>query len=402
MISALITEPFMRKRPSILEDESVASFLGRRLSPELVDRLVSAGFHGIYAGNVYELSAKSLMKRIWLGERKHGSIIKALLSKSNKEASEKTRNQLISELDSISPISKSLEDQAKKSSVFTFRDGLGQFTDALCRHIRRDDRVCINTDTVIKSISKSNDKTLSIDMSSVQSESRQQPTKAAHSHVIWTAKPDLLREILPNSTSVSGSTTNIPYTTVMTVTIYYKSPNLHPPGFGYLIPLAVTAEQNPECALGVVFDTSYSPSADLADGSNFHGPVQDTVSKRGTKLTVMLGGHHWQNLTQFPSFSDGEEMARNLLKRHLNITEKPLKVAVNLQTSCIPQYVVGHQKRLDNIHRWLLDEYSGQLRVAGNWINGVGVNDCLKSAYDTVKGLDKDNLTGIEEALIDD
>lgn len=53
-------------RPSHIEDESVGAFLNRRFgSPDLANNLVSAVLHGIYAGDIYQLSMKSLMPKFW-------------------------------------------------------------------------------------------------------------------------------------------------------------------------------------------------------------------------------------------------------------------------------------------------------------------------------------------------
>ena len=159
-------------------------------------------------------------------------------------------------------------------------------------------------------------------------------------------------------------------------------------------------EQNPERALGVVFDTSYSPEPD-ATSEDHQGPAQDTVSSRGTKLTVMLGGHYWSGWPVFPSEDEGLQMAVSVLERHLNITEKPAAHMVNMQADCIPQYNVGHEKRIRSAHDKLLQDYKGRLRVAGNWVNGVGVNDCLRSAWDVVQELRDENKTGLEVVVED-
>lgn len=177
----------------------------------------------------------------------------------------------------------------------------------------------------------------------------------------------------------------------MVVNLYYPSPHLlSEPGFGYLIPRSVPFEQNPECALGVVFD-SYSSIG------------QDTAP--GTKLTVMLGGHWWDSFSasEFPDEEEGAEMAKAVLKRHLGIEECPEKVLVGLQRECIPQYTVGHEARLKSTHRDLKDEFGGRLAVAGNWVDGVGLNDCVRGARDVVLALkenignDDEGATGLED-----
>ena len=159
----------------------------------------------------------------------------------------------------------------------------------------------------------------------------------------------------------------------MVVNVFYKDPNLlSVSGFGYLIPRSIPFEQNPERALGVVFDS------DATIG-------QDAVP--GTKLTVMLGGHWWDGWNSYPTDDQGAQMARIVLRRHLNITAEPDIIRVSLQRECIPQYTVGHEDRLASASRDLQRGYQGRLRVAGNSYTGVGLNDCVRAARDVVKNL---------------
>ena len=61
-------------------------------------------------------------------------------------------------------------------------------------------------------------------------------------------------------------------------------------GFGYLIPQSVPFELNPERALGVIFDSDISP--------DLHSTVP--AEKLGTRLTVMMGGHWWDEWSELP------------------------------------------------------------------------------------------------------
>ena len=168
-----------------------------------------------------------------------------------------------------------------------------------------------------------------------------------------------------------------PAVTVMTVNLYYDDPDLlSVNGFGYLLPRSVPLEQNPERALGVVFDSSFSAALDTAPG---------------TKLTVMLGGHWWNKLpaSDLPDEKQGEALARSVLEAHLKITDKPAAVKVNLARDCIPQYTVGHGGRMSKINDALYEAFQGRLKVAGSWYGGVGVNDCIAAGFRTALELEK-------------
>lgn len=164
-----------------------------------------------------------------------------------------------------------------------------------------------------------------------------------------------------------------PSVTVMVVNLFFSNPALLPVhGFGYLLPRTLPFSQNPERALGVVFDT------DATVG-------QDSIP--GTKLTVMLGGHWWDGWDSYPDEEEGASMAKAIIARHLGIMEEPQAVHVGLQRDCIPQYTVGHDERMQLGHQLLEQGFGGRLRVAGNSYTGVGLNDCVRAAKDVVQGL---------------
>lgn len=168
----------------------------------------------------------------------------------------------------------------------------------------------------------------------------------------------------------------------MVVNLFFTNPNVLPVhGFGYLLPRSLSLDQNPERALGIVFDSDASIGQDDASG---------------TKVTVMLGGHWWDDFESYPDEDEGASMARAILKRHLGIEEEPRAVRVSLQRDCIPQYGVGHEQRMADASREL-EKWKGKLRVAGNSYTGVGLNDCVRAARDVAKGLvDGTARTGLE------
>lgn len=155
----------------------------------------------------------------------------------------------------------------------------------------------------------------------------------------------------------------------MVVNLYYPNPDLLPvTGFGYLIPRSIPFDQNPERALGVIFGSDSSVGQDTAPG---------------TKLTVMFGGHWWDDWLEsdYPDHDTAVKMARSLLERHLNITDKPTLARSKLQRNAIPQYTVGHVSRMQELSRSVRDDFNKRLTLAGSWYGGVGITDCVRQAY---------------------
>ncbi|EME42757.1 hypothetical protein DOTSEDRAFT_73524 [Dothistroma septosporum NZE10] len=413
-----LTEYWKNPRDPSVQDESIGSFFSRRLSKPIVDRILSAVIHGIYAGDVYQLSAKSLFPQLWRDEGEHGSVSHGMLqSRAEGVKMAKREADFLQEMKQFKwdPL---LKATLRENSVFTFKDGLKMLTDRLYAKLFETGRVEFKTSSAVESINQAEGNT------GIEVKIAGKADSQKHSHIISALSPWHLDAITRGSSNKQMIPT-IPTVTVMTVNLYFRTPNMHEPGFGYLIPQATPFENNPERALGVVFDTAYSPGPGDLDPANWHdlnveqlkqareqGRMinvndfawynmpdqpnhQDDVTARGTKVTVMLGGHWWNGWPSYPDEKEGVAMARTLLERHLGIKEEPEAWMVNLEQDCIPQYTVGHEQRLQQAHNNIWREYQGRLRVAGNWMSGAGVNDCVRSAFDVAKNIRKDG-TGLE------
>ena len=422
-----ITEIFKDGRDAKVQDESIGAFFSRRFSKTMVDRILSGIIHGIYAGDVWQLSAKSIFPVPWRDDLKAGSVFAGML-KSRADGLEITKPdaEFLQDM-KMFPFEPLLRQTLKDTSVFTFRDGLGMLVDRLARSLFETGNVGFKTSApVVKMALANNGSNMQI---SIKGE--EEPTE--HTHVISALSPAHLNIAIGETAPGDKLIPDVPYVTVMTVNLYYKQPDMHPPGFGYLIPQATPFENNPERALGVVFDTAYSPSSKDVDPASWHTsdmdalrqqredgrminvndfawynfpdkPVlQDNVDQRGTKVTVMLGGHWWNDWPVFPDEQEGLALAQSVLERQLGIKQEPEAWQVNLQKDCIPQYTVGHEQRLKTAHNNIWRRYKGRLRVAGNWMAGVGVNDCLRSAWDVARSLSKNrDGTGLEHVGTED
>jgi len=427
ILKGVFKEVTTPKRPDSLVDESVGSFISRRISPQIADNLASALFHGIYAGDIYQLSAKSILPIPWMREGKHGNMASA----GWQAMTEKTSWNFCDELELQTKLQDTqwepkLKEQIPDASVFTFKNGLGMISEQLARRLSYNGNVTIRKSTKITNLEKEEDsskikvsfvrltnKHLANNMqlaytptgapSDAPEDSQNQKT---FSHVVSTISPSITFDLFSDAQKQSTRTTSLhrplsstltstPSVTVCVVNLYYRTPHLlqtlTPPGglprgvsslqgFGYLLPRSLPFAQNPERALGVIFDSDITP--------HLHTTI--APDKLGTRLTVMLGGHWWDGWTSFPSNAEAEEMAQTVLARHLGIVEEPAAMRATLQTNCIPQYTVGHSARMGEAHAGLLDAFGGKLRVAGSWYHGVGVNDCLRSAFEVVQGLSKE------------
>ena len=167
IFSAIWTDMISEDRPVGLQDESVGDFISRRFHPNVADNIVSAVLHGIYAGDVYSLSVKSLLPSLWeaevyFNEWGPGSSYVALsLIEQRRKGPRvfKTDYQLMDMLrvgllaqDTLPTAERKFAEDLKNCSVFTLRGGLGQLSDRLVQVLKASPNVSIRTDCYVQEI----------------------------------------------------------------------------------------------------------------------------------------------------------------------------------------------------------------------------------------------------------
>lgn len=156
----------------------------------------------------------------------------------------------------------------------------------------------------------------------------------------------------------------INYVDVAVINLLYKQDLLKVKGFGALV---APSEKLP--ILGIIFDSCI------------------TDSKNNTVMTVMSGGK-WFEKWYGKNSSDEYllQVALENISKILGIDAKPDITEVHLNRQCIPQYEVGHFKRIDNIRKYVKDN-NLPLSLGGAAYDGVGVNDVILSSKNIVNEL---------------
>lgn len=154
--SNLLWENWRAKRSKETTDESVGSFVSRRLGSAVADNILSAVFHGIYAGDIYQLSAKTILPIQYLFEDEYGSIMKGALNGMT------TGNSWVPQRDMQTlrhfqekPLESEKLRGVAKASVFTFKKGIGELAERLESKLREESNVRILTDTRITELRQS-------------------------------------------------------------------------------------------------------------------------------------------------------------------------------------------------------------------------------------------------------
>ncbi|KAF2115366.1 hypothetical protein BDV96DRAFT_575351 [Lophiotrema nucula] len=382
-IWGVAAELWRPRRPLNVTDESVGSFISRRVDKRIAQNMASAVLHGIYAGDIWQLSAKTLFPVPWQLEGMYGSVVSGYFNiNANDPRSETlslfhpTDYEDARAMDVELKVDEKLGKDMSAASTFSFKNGLQTLMTKLEGRIRGNKQFEIKTGTAIHSLNKITGSEQVEVVSSSSKDTKSQPLDYTPPTTTTSSQaddPSLNRQPFDLVISTLPAPKLTPTVTVQVVNLYFPTPNLIPhKGFGYLIPESVPFEQNPERALGVIFDS------DAIQG-------QDSVN--GTKVTVMMGGRWWDDWVEYPSEEEGLENARSVLARHLGIREEPLAWNVSTNYNAIPQYTVGFEDRLKRFAEELGQRFHGRVRVVGNQFNGVGVNDCIRGAWSMARGL---------------
>lgn len=153
LLSALC-EPF-RSRPSVYpHDESVGQFISRRFSKRVADDLVSALFHGIYAGDINKLSAEALVGKMREREASDGSIGRSLLRSYREHSMLAEVAPLMAASLASHNVTSESDLVAQRAEAITWKNGLVELIDALTAALKTSKKVNIITNADVNAISK--------------------------------------------------------------------------------------------------------------------------------------------------------------------------------------------------------------------------------------------------------
>ncbi|CAF0780922.1 unnamed protein product [Didymodactylos carnosus] len=337
--------------PSIkVEDESIRSFLHRRLgdmlSEDIVEYLLDPLLKGIYAGSVNNLSAKTVLRKLFNSEQKYGSVIAGW----NKMKIIDDKEQSI--FDDLQH--SNYKDLINKYSIYYFKDGMEILVQTLIKYLRSLPNIQLYENEAIEKIEFCQNSTVKL------------KTKLNRlinvDHLISALPSYELASIINNNNNLKTVLNRIPFVPMIVVNLLYSNKNIFPQSaFGYLIP-----SKEESYLLGVLFDSCVREQTDK--------------EKMGSQLTVMMGGA-WYDKLKLNRYSDEQllKTIQNELKKHINLDEKPIHYQISRLNNAIPNYNVGHQNILDDLDTIIYKE-NLPLTLVGNSYRGVGINDVIYDA----------------------
>jgi len=328
----MLMEFFVRPSPSDI-DESLSQFATRRLGKEVLETLLDPMVAGVYAGNPDKVSFKSTFPTIYQLEQRYGSLIKGLLSLKRE--------------------GKAHGGPAGPGGRLTsFRRGVSQLIYSLSKELGEK---AVSKTQVISARREGKHYLLETTRGTVRTRSLVLATPAYGAGNILASMASSLAEEL----------FRIPYAPISVVALAYKEEDtlrFPPKGFGFLVPRKVGLS-----ILGCLWDSSIFPN---------RAPQGKVL------LRVMLGGDRQPELA-LKSPDKLLEMAQKDLAFIMSITAEPLLVQVFQHEKGIPQYVVGHNARLERIEDHL--KALPGLFLSSNAYRGIGLNDCVANSQETAK-----------------
>lgn len=317
-------------------EETVYSFGRRRLGTAFTNFLLDPMVSGIFAGNTRELSLPAVFPKMVALEREYGGLFRAMFA-LQKQAKRH---------------GKPVGGPAGASSVLhTFRDGMGELTDALAE--RMSDALRVNCP--VKSVERRDDSWM------VRTES----AAIEADTVILSCPSFAAAEIIRSLDSlVSSSLSEIEHAPVDVVCHGYRAEDISHAlnGFGVLIPRSEGIRM-----LGCLWSDSIFPG-------------QAPPGRR--LLRTILGGAHDRQIVQFGE-EELDRIAVENCSRLLPISRPPEFCRIFRHPRGIAQYTIGHLQRVAATED--LERQVPGIFFTGASYRGVSVNGCAKDAIRTAK-----------------
>jgi len=307
-------------------DESIASFVRRRLGEEAVQQFAQPILAGIFAGDAEKLSMQATFPQFAALEQKYGSLIRGMRQGRGKAKG---------------PASS----KAEWSLFVTLRDGLSSLPLSLRERLNGVEILSGKAVTAVAPVNR---------RYAVQVGSEQYLADAVvvttHTHraAAWIAAWD---------NSLSNLLKDIPYVSTATVSVGYKKADVPHSlkGFGFVVP------RKENCSI----------KASTWSSTKFQG----RAPKDHVLIRTFLGG---ADRDAFIDRDDKDLVAgvRDDLRKILGIEAEPVVAKVFRWIKANPQYLVGHLDRVADIERQV--QKHGGFFLAGAAYRGVGIPDCIE------------------------
>ncbi len=327
----LFSEPLKPKVKNA--DPTVAEFVTARLGAEVLERFVDPFVSGIYAGDVQKLSMAAVFPKLSAWERQAGSILKGAV-----QAKKKAPKTL------------------KKSpyQLLSFQEGMATLPSALASALA--DHVSVGCATKLLQTGEGWEVLL-------------QDGERLQAQSVVLATPAYVASYLlrPRDLQAAKVLDTIEYAPIATVAMGFEKPAMGHPldGFGCLIP---RSQQIP--LLGAIWSSSLFP---------------ERAPEGRVLLSCFIGGATLPAMVEWGETQISEEVLSGLRAVFHQPGLQPIFSRVQRWERAIPQYTLGHRERVQALEDRL--SHLPGLFLAGNYLHGVSMNDCVSNARQAADGV---------------
>ncbi len=328
------------------QDESVGSFLERRMGSEVVERVAEPLLAGIYAGELNKLSLRATFPQFRESERKYGSLIRGMRMSVKKGAA-----------GGGTPV----DPRFRGAPFLTFRRGLSTMVEALDAALAGCERRMGRSAVAVRKTDAGailNGRRYAVELDNGE-------TLAADAVIVST--PAFAASPLLDSHVDVSALRNIDYVSVANVVLAFDKAafGLDFAGSGFLVPRT---------------EGRHITACTWTSSKWLHTSPQDKVL-----LRCYVGRANDEASVELP---DDQLTAavlqdiRDILGIRADV--KPLFTEITRLRHSMPQYPVGHVEAIQGLQEELAEQLPG-VYVIGNAIDGIGLPDCIRQGKATAR-----------------
>ena len=329
-------EVFIPKRKN-REDESLGSFVTRRLGKECLDMIAEPLVAGIHTSNPDNMSVLATFPRFVQMEQKNGSLIRGMLAAM--------KNRPHATLSGPPP-----RPGAPRMTYFmSFKNGMSTLSQACADYIGKD---CISMGATAKLV-EPRGKGYTVVLENGR--------RIEADHVmIGAASYDAAELVKGFNQNLASQMNAIQWSSSATVSIAFKREDLKAPlkGFGFIVPRAENRRINATTYTSIKW--SYRAPDDMV------------------LVRVFVGGGHHEELVGELDDAGMLKMALEELDGILGLKADPRFSRVYRWFKGMPKYTVGHLDQIEVLDRRVA-QHPG-LHLIGCSYKGIGIGDCVHEA----------------------
>jgi oxygen-dependent protoporphyrinogen oxidase len=308
-------------------DESIANFVRRKFTAELLDRLVGPFVSGIYAGDPEKISVRAAFPQVYEAEKESGSVLRGMLK-----------------------LRKQNNGPRERPTLQSFREGNETLVRALAEKLGGSLCCGLEVLQIRKQASGF----------AAMARAHRQIEEIKAEHLILATPANISQKLLSTvDAAFAKAFSEIEYAATAVVSLGYRIEDVGHSlaGFGFLAPRVAGLR-----VLGTVWNSSL---------------FADRAPAGYALMTSFVGG-----ATDPGAASLSEEELVSLVHGQiapiLKIRQRPVFTSVAAWPRAIPQYNLGHQERVKTLQALLLQN-SG-LWFVGNYFDGPSIGACVERA----------------------